>query len=226
MAWQDWARLAISTLLVVSHGLKTALLAVLHVVSYVVVLATYPISWVWATLLFILTPVTHTIRFIFSPLTFIVNNFPRLQPIYIYFGSAAFVGIAFGLIFTLTSSGISSVLGLYESPDHRHQEEEEGPYYAAKRRPSPYIDDDDEGRGPRGDDDDDDRRAGSPPRLPDIEQESLEALLARLDSPDSDLGSLAGTAWRDGGPSSTKRKKRLAAALRIGTILEEDDDSL
>lgn len=138
------------------------------------------------------------------------------------------MGIAFGLIFTLTSSGISSVLGLYDSPGHHHhhhhhqeEEEEEGPYYAAKRRPSPYFDDD-EGI-PRGDDG---RRAGSPPRLPDIEQESLEALLARLDSPDSDLGSLAGTAWRDGGPSSTKRKKRSAAALRIGTILEEDDDSL
>lgn len=62
MGWQDWARLAISTLIAISHGLKTALLAVLHLLFYLVILATYPISWVWATLLFILTPVTHTIR--------------------------------------------------------------------------------------------------------------------------------------------------------------------
>lgn len=131
------------------------------------------------------------------------------------FGSAAFVGIASGLIFTLTSSSISSILGLYDdSPDHGKEKE---PYYARRERdPPPYMDDED----PQGED----RQAGSPPRLADIERENLEALLARLDSPDSDLGSLTRTAWRDG--PNTKRKRRSAAALRIGTILEEDDDSL
>lgn len=68
------------------------------------------------------------------------------------------------------------------------------------------------------------RRSGSPPALAGIEQQDLEALLARLDPPESDMGSMARTGWRDG--PNTKRKRKSAAALRIGTILEEDDDSL
>lgn len=120
------------------------------------------------------------------------------------------MGVAFGLIFTLTSSGVSSILGLYDKPDHQKEK------LHAKRDPPPR-DDDEDAQGYQ--------RSSSPPRLPDIEQENLEALLARLDSPDSDLGSLTRTGWRDG-PKTNKRQRRSAAALRIGTILEEDDDSL
>ncbi|KUI58870.1 hypothetical protein VP1G_06102 [Cytospora mali] len=210
----DWVGIAISTLFAIFHGLKTALFTVLRLVLALVHLAIYPISVLWNILVFFLTPVIHVFRFIFSPLFFLVNNFPRLQPIYIYFGSAAFVGVAFGLIFTLTSTSIVSILGLYDKPDH--QEKEKSPYAKPSPSPSPYIGDEDQEHY---------RQTGTPPlSLAEIEQESLETLLANLDSPDSDLGSLARQGWRDS--PNTKRKRRSAAASRITTILEEDDDSL
>lgn len=121
------------------------------------------------------------------------------------------MGVAFGLVFTLTSTGIVSILGLNDSndsPDHQKK-----PY--ARPPPSLYMDEEDS---------QDYREAGPPSRLADKEQESLEALLANLESPDSDLGSLTMQAWRDS--PNTKRKRRSAAALQFSTILEEDDDSL
>ncbi|ROW09048.1 hypothetical protein VMCG_02780 [Cytospora schulzeri] len=209
MDWQNWVRLTISALFAIAHGLKTTILTVLRVAFYVVHLALYPISWVWAILLFVLTPVIHTIR--------------------LQFGSAAFVGIAFGLIFTLTTSGLSSILGLYDnSPD---QNQKESPHHA-KRDLSPYSNNNNNDDDYEEEEDHHDyrRESSPPPRLvgADVEQENLDALLARLDyTQDSDLGSLTtrrSTGWRDS--PNTKRKRRSAAALRIGTILEEDDDSL
>ena len=129
------------------------------------------------------------------------------------FGSAAFVGIAFGLVFTLTSSSIVSVLGLYNKPDSQ-EEKKQQPY--GKLPAASNADDEEDSQG--------DRQEETPPRLAEFEQESLDALLANLDSQDSDLANLARQDWRDS--SNTKRKGRSAAASRIGTILEEEDDSL
>ncbi|KUI71128.1 hypothetical protein VM1G_06627 [Cytospora mali] len=207
----DWVGIAVSTLCAVFHGLRTAISTALRLVLAVVHLAIYPISVLWNIIVFFLTPVIHVFRFIFSPLFFLVNNFPRLQ-----FGSAAFVGVAFGLIFTLTSTSIVSVLGLYDKPDDHREKEKKSPYAKPSPSPSPHVGD--EGQ-------EDYRQAGTPPlSLAEIEQESLETLLASLESPDSDLGSLARQGWRDS--PNTKRKRRSAAASRITTILEEDDDSM
>ncbi|KAJ0117639.1 hypothetical protein J7T55_001838 [Diaporthe amygdali] len=133
-------------------------------------------------------------------------------PLYIFFGSAAFVGVTFGLILMLTSSSMFAILGLYDSPGDEK----------ASRRPrnklpaSPYVDEDEEEARLQ-------RQRPSTPLLDGSDQEKLEALLSNLSSPDSDLGSLAMQGWRDG--PNIKRKRRSAAASRIGTILEEDDDS-
>ena len=67
------------------------------------------------------------------------------------------------------------------------------------------------------------RQRPTTPLLDSSEQERLDALLSNLSSPDSDLGSLAVQGWRDS--PNIKRKRRSAAASRIGTILEEEDDS-
>lgn len=145
------------------------------------------------------------------------------------FGSAAFVGITFGLVFTLASSGIASVLGLNDGPDDNQDNNK-------KKKETSYAN---SSSSPYDHDQDAQERYGwtqSPPGAVDPEHGGLQAIFADLDvdprfeplwasidSADSDLGSLTRRGWRDG-PNS-KRNRGSAAALRIGTILEEDDDS-
>lgn len=131
------------------------------------------------------------------------------------FGSAAFVGVTFGLILMLTSSSMFAILGLYDSPD---EEKARGRSHGNRLPPSPYI-------GAGGDEEEAGyhRQRPTTPLLDSCEQEKLDALLSNISSPDSDLGSLAAQGWRDG--PNIKRKRRSAAASRIGTILEEEDDS-
>ncbi|KAK7749897.1 hypothetical protein SLS53_000479 [Cytospora paraplurivora] len=219
----DWLGLTISTLSAIFYGLKVSTLTVVSLAVFLLRLALYPVAVLWGILLFILTPVIYTFRFILSPLFFVVRNFPRLE-----FGSAAFVGITFGLIFTLTSSGIVSILGLNDSPD-RDQDDNKKKTSYANSSSSPYDHDQDA-----------QERYGwtkSPSGIVDTEHDDLQSILgdldvdpkfeplwANIDSADSDLGSLTRRGWRDS-PNS-KRKRGPAAALRIGTILEEDDDSL
>lgn len=121
------------------------------------------------------------------------------------FGSAIFIGLACGLILTLTTSTTFAILGLYDSSDPK------APYSSPSRNTSqlsiPRTQ-------PESEDDDD--------------QKHLDALLAGISSsPESDhlIATLQGAGWRD--PANTKRKRRpMNAGLRFGTILEEDDDSL
>lgn len=121
------------------------------------------------------------------------------------------MGITFGLILTLTSSSMFAILGLYDSPEVQK----------ASRRshnrlsPSSCIDEEEEARLQR--------QRPTTPLLDSSEHDKLEALLSNLSSPDSDFGSLAMQGWRDS--PNTKRKRRSAAASRIGIILEEEDDS-
>jgi hypothetical protein len=135
-------------------------------------------------------------------------------PLY-QFGSAAFVGVTFGLILMLTSSSMFAVLGLYDTPD---EEKARGARSCHRDRPfpsSPHVGDDEE-TGLH-------RHRPTTPLLDSSEQEKLDALLSNLSSPESDFGSLAMQGWRDS--PNIKRKRRSAAASRIGTILEEEDDS-
>ncbi|KAK7708499.1 hypothetical protein SLS64_006601 [Diaporthe eres] len=147
--------------------------------------------------------------FILSPFIFVFNRLPRLE-----FGSAAFVGVTFGLILMLTSSSMFAILGLYDSPD---EEKARGRSHGNRLPPSPYIGGGDEEEAGYH------RQRPTTPLLDSSEQEKLDALLSNLSSPDSDLGSLAVQGWRDS--PNIKRKRRSAAASRIGTILEEEDDS-
>lgn len=125
------------------------------------------------------------------------------------------MGVTFGLILMLTSSSMFAILGLYDSPD---EEKARGRSHGNRLPPSPYI-------GVGGDEEEAGfhRQRPTTPLLDSCEQEKLDALLSNLSSPDSDLGSLAAQGWRDG--PNIKRKRRSAAASRIGTILEEEDDS-
>ena len=124
------------------------------------------------------------------------------------FGSAAFVGITFGLVFTVASSGAVSMLGLHDEGEKKKSS------YGTKPSPPSHIG----GEGSQQIR----QPADTPPKLSDTEQEKLDALLANLDSTDPDLGTLARQGWRDS--PNTKRKRRSAAASQIDTILEEEDD--
>lgn len=126
------------------------------------------------------------------------------------------MGVTFGLILMLTSSSMFAILGLYDNPD---EEKARGKSHGSNTLPSsPYV---------RGGGDEEEagfhRQRPTTPLLDSSEQERLDALLSNLSSPDSDLGSLAVQGWRDS--PNIKRKRRSAAASRIGTILEEEDDS-
>lgn len=122
------------------------------------------------------------------------------------------MGVTFGLILMLTSSSMFAILGLYDRPD----EEKARGRSQDSRVPSPPYVGDEEGAGFR-------RQQPTTPLLDSSEQDKLDALLSNLSSPDSDLGSLAMQGWRDS--PNIRRKRRSAAASRIGTILEEEDDS-
>lgn len=127
------------------------------------------------------------------------------------------MGVTFGLILMLTSSSMFAILGLYDNPD---EEKARGRSHGSTTLPSsPYV------RGGGGDEEEAGfhRQRPTTPLLDSSEQERLDALLSNLSSPDSDLGSLAVQGWRDS--PNIKRKRRSAAASRIGTILEEEDDS-
>lgn len=122
------------------------------------------------------------------------------------------MGVTFGLILMLTSSSMFAILGLYDNPD---EEKARGRSHGKRLPPSPYVGDEEEAGSHR--------RRPTTPLLDSSEQDKLDALLSNLSSPDSDLGSLAMQGWRDS--PNIKRKRRSAAASRIGTILEEEDDS-
>lgn len=123
---------------------------------------------------------------------------------HLQFGSAIFIGLAFGLGLVLTTSTTFTLLGLYDAP--------KAPYVPSRNTSQLSV-------------------AHTRPDTPDEEQKQLDALLAGISSsPESDhlIATLQGAGWRD--PANTKRKRRsmgrgLAASGRFGTILEEDDDS-
>ncbi|POS74299.1 hypothetical protein DHEL01_v207307 [Diaporthe helianthi] len=243
MAWQDATISVLSIVFLISHAIYSAITASLTTAAqlglFLLRLASWPISAFYNTLLFVFAPVTYTIRFVLAPFFFVFNKLPRLEPLYIYtlfthtwnltptpfskqFGSAAFVGVTFGLILTLTSSSMFAVLGLYDDGDKKQENNAKdaggkgGEHRSDHHHHNHYADGDEEAGLHR-------RNQGSTnPLLSGSEQDKLDALLSSLSYQDSDVGALALGGWRDS--PNIKRKRRSAAALRIGTILEEDDD--
>lgn len=124
------------------------------------------------------------------------------------------MGVTFGLILMLTSSSMFAILGLYDSPD---EEKARGRIRDSRPPSSSYAGGGDEEEAGFH------RQRPTTPLLDGSEQDKLDVLLSNLSSPDSDLGGLAVHGWRDS--PNIKRKRRSAAASRIGTILEEEDDS-
>ncbi|KAJ4424641.1 hypothetical protein N0V82_000773 [Gnomoniopsis sp. IMI 355080] len=193
MAWLD---MAISAVPMAYYSLQWLFFTVVYLVINILQLVAWPVAALWKIVLFIFAPVIHTIRFLLSPVIIILANFPRLE-----FGSAIFIGLACGLILTLTTSTTFTLLGLYDSPQATSYTPSRNASQLSIPQTQPDTDDD---------------------------QKQLDALLAGISSsPESDhlIATLQGAGWRD--PANTKRKRRsMNGGLRFGTILEEDDDSL
>ncbi|KAL8404104.1 hypothetical protein RB594_009096 [Gaeumannomyces avenae] len=77
-----------------------------------ITLAVYPVSLAWRVLFLVLSPVIYTVAYALAPVWFLVGLAPKLQPLYIYFGSAAFVGIITGVVVKIISDLSVSVLRL------------------------------------------------------------------------------------------------------------------
>ncbi|KAJ9142748.1 hypothetical protein NKR23_g7041 [Pleurostoma richardsiae] len=86
--------------------------AVVWLVSW---FAIWPLHTLLGVVLVIISPVIWTIRFMLAPFIYLMNKMPNIEPFYIYFGSAAFVGIVAGMVLQLTSSTVVSVLGIDSS---------------------------------------------------------------------------------------------------------------
>ncbi|CAN8095813.1 unnamed protein product [Discula destructiva] len=231
-----WLEVATEALAFAYFSLLWIFLTTIYIAIKFLQFVALPVAFLWRVLLFLLAPVIYAVRFVVSPLIMITNNIPRLAPVYIYFASAIFIGLLFGLLLVLTTSTTFSLLSLNETNDPSSSPAAvtttttTTTTTTAKKQPpedtgSPY---------------DTHSRNTSDGQL-----EDLDALLAGISSsPDSDHliaalqgdGGGGGSRWRD--PANTKRKRRavgggggsgeggLFMSRRFGTILEEDDDSL
>lgn len=152
---------------------------------------------------------THQPLYTYVRAALLAGGHPALAHRQSQFGTAALIGLAAGLILTLSTSATFSLLGLYDrpsppmcSPDASAQ------HLQVSAQPK------DESR----------------PNTPISPGADIDSLLAGISSsPDSD-NLFALTGWRDA--PNTKRKRMSTSRMgggagpsRFSTILEEDDDS-
>ncbi|KAF3760207.1 hypothetical protein M406DRAFT_334883 [Cryphonectria parasitica EP155] len=220
-----WLDLATASLFFVFYSLQWIFFSTFSAALYSLRLVAWPFGVLLHALLFVFAPVIYTVRFLLSPIFVITRNFPRLEPLYIYFGSAAFIGIAVGVFFRLTTYSTFTLLGL-DNDDETSRKSRSRFYSAGPSAQSTQLSLSEKSHN-------------SQPVTPVSERKDFDALLAGISSePESDqlIAALqsagGGGGWRDS--PNTKRKRRSASGLggggsglaRFSTILEEEDDSL
>ncbi|PSS02445.1 hypothetical protein BD289DRAFT_238691 [Coniella lustricola] len=249
-----WFEVAVASFVLAFRTMTWALFSTAHAVVYILRLVAWPFGALANAIFFIISPLTYTIRYLLSPFYIIARNFPRLQPLYIYFGSAAFAGIAVGIILNLTAYTAFSILSLH-GPDKK-QPQRPSPASTSARPPSSTSSAAAGGAGSTskypglslftGGNNADSYQsshyksasaAAAAAAATEEEQREFDALLAGIgSSPESDyldaaLYGVQGSGWRVS--PNTKRARRSASGLggnrltsaRFSTILEEDDDS-
>lgn len=83
----------------------------------------WPVSILLNIILALLSPVFYTVSYCLKPFVYVYNILPRLKPLYLFFGSAAFVGILAGVALLLTSNVLTSVTGMQR--DERDDDKQE-----------------------------------------------------------------------------------------------------
>ncbi|OIW29861.1 hypothetical protein CONLIGDRAFT_348144 [Coniochaeta ligniaria NRRL 30616] len=82
----------------------------------------WPVSVLFSVILALLSPVFFTVQYCLRPFFYVYSILPRLQPLYLFFGSAAFVGILAGVALLLTSNILTSVTGMqYDERDDKQE---------------------------------------------------------------------------------------------------------
>ncbi|EON96136.1 hypothetical protein UCRPA7_8355 [Phaeoacremonium minimum UCRPA7] len=96
----------------------TTTFAVLSTITiYALRIVIWPISILYGAFLVVFAPVIYTLQFLFAPVFYFMSLVPNLKPLYIYFGSAAFVGIVAGLMLQLTSTTFVSLFSMDQGQD-------------------------------------------------------------------------------------------------------------
>ncbi|RKU45945.1 hypothetical protein DL546_004337 [Coniochaeta pulveracea] len=81
----------------------------------------WPFTTLYRFTLTLFSPVIYTLRVLVSPFFYLYNSLPRLQPLYIFFGSAAFLGVMAGVGVLFTSTVIASVTGMRNGETNSHE---------------------------------------------------------------------------------------------------------
>ncbi|KAB5575905.1 hypothetical protein GE09DRAFT_608939 [Coniochaeta sp. 2T2.1] len=94
--------------------LRTTWMIVFTPTFFLVKILYWPILKLSNVVLTLLSPVFYTVRLCLAPVSYVYNVLPRFQPLYIFFGSAAFLGLLAGGILLLTSSVLTSATGMQD----------------------------------------------------------------------------------------------------------------
>ncbi|KAK3328465.1 hypothetical protein B0T19DRAFT_192030 [Cercophora scortea] len=76
----------------------------------------WPIANLLVALRVLFSPVTYTVQYLAAPFIFALCLVPKLEVLYIFFGTAALVGTIAGLSISITSTGFTQILGI-SGPD-------------------------------------------------------------------------------------------------------------
>ncbi|KAB5563393.1 hypothetical protein GE09DRAFT_1219952 [Coniochaeta sp. 2T2.1] len=95
--------------------LRTTWMVILTPTFFVVKILCWPILRLSNAVLTLLSPVFYTGKLCLAPFVYFYSVLPRFQPLYIFFGSAAFLGLLAGGILLLTSSVLTSATGMQDA---------------------------------------------------------------------------------------------------------------
>jgi len=78
-----------------------------------------PLKFLFGLAYVVFAPVVYVLTFIWSTVTGVVGFIVSLEPLYTFFGVAAFIGLLTGLVLALSSTILTTNLNLQDSPSTR-----------------------------------------------------------------------------------------------------------
>ncbi|TPX15153.1 uncharacterized protein E0L32_004711 [Thyridium curvatum] len=106
------ARILLAAAALLVNAAVTGYHVTAYVLSIVLAIVAWPLRAVYGVLFVVFSPIIYTVAYLLTPLFFFYNLVTSLQPLYIYLGSAAFVGVLAGLLIKATSTATIAALGI------------------------------------------------------------------------------------------------------------------
>lgn len=91
----------------------------LYVLSWAYAAIAWPVFTLYTAVAILLSPIVYPILYALAPIAFLIRLIPSLEPLYIFLGSAAFVGSLLGATLLLTLRPIETFLLPAASPSRR-----------------------------------------------------------------------------------------------------------